>query len=179
MRLSFKEVFSSRIPLPHIRTDPFITTLEEFSFKFILVPPNIANFDFGDAPASFGDTVSVSCIVSSGDFPIKFQWFFNNKPISEVAGISTVKLGKRNSVMNIDSVNGKHAGNYTCQASNSATTVNFTANLIVNGKTMSKRTEFSFYVEKILLLNNHFRPLYRPYTGTTGLSRNFIPLFRC
>ncbi|XP_037024225.1 Down syndrome cell adhesion molecule-like protein Dscam2 isoform X28 [Bradysia coprophila] len=98
----------------------------------VMVKPNIAPFDFGDAPASFGDTVSVSCIVSSGDFPIEFKWYINNKPISEVAGISTVKLGKRNSVMNIDSVNGKHAGNFTCLAKNSAATVNYTANLIVN-----------------------------------------------
>lgn len=98
-----------------------------------LVPPNIAHFDFGDGPSNFGDTASVSCIVTSGDFPIEFKWLFNNKPISEIAGVSTVKLGKRNSVMNIDSVNGKHAGNYTCQASNSASMVNFTATLIVNG----------------------------------------------
>lgn len=75
----------------------------------------------------------MSCIVTSGDFPITFKWLFNNKPISEVSGISTVKLGKRNSAMTIDSVNGRHAGNYTCQASNSAATVNYTAVLIVNG----------------------------------------------
>lgn len=71
--------------------------------------------------------------MSSGDFPIEFKWYFNAKPISEIAGISTVKLGKRNSAMTIDSANGKHAGNYTCQASNLAATVNYTAALIING----------------------------------------------
>lgn len=97
------------------------------------VPPIIAHFDFGDEPSNYGDTASVSCIVTSGDHPIEFKWLFNKKPISEVAGISTVKLGKRNSAMTIDSVNGRHAGNYTCQASNSAMTVNYTAVLVING----------------------------------------------
>ncbi|XP_037024203.1 Down syndrome cell adhesion molecule-like protein Dscam2 isoform X8 [Bradysia coprophila] len=98
----------------------------------VMVPPNIAHFDFGDEPSNYGDTASVSCIVTSGDSPITFKWLFNNKPISEVSGISTVKLGKRNSAMTIDSVNGRHAGNFTCQAANSAATVNYTAVLIVN-----------------------------------------------
>lgn len=97
------------------------------------MPPKISNFDFGDEPSNYGDSASVSCLVTSGDLPIEFKWLFNKKPISEFAGISTAKMGKRNSVMNIDSVSGKHAGNYTCQASNSASVVNFTAVLIVNG----------------------------------------------
>lgn len=101
--------------------------------NIILVPPKIAHFDFGDEPSNYGDTASVSCIVTSGDSPINFKWLFDSKPISEVAGISTVKLGKRNSAMTIDSVNGRHAGNYTCQASNSAATINYTAVLVVNG----------------------------------------------
>lgn len=42
-------------------------------------------------------------------------------------------MGKRNSVLTIDSVNGNHAGNFTCQASNLAASVNFTSGLIVNG----------------------------------------------
>lgn len=53
--------------------------------------------------------------------------------MKEVPGITTVKLGNRNSVLNIDSVNGRHAGNYTCQAWNSAAASNFTSALIVNG----------------------------------------------
>ncbi len=70
----------------------------------ILVPPKIAHFDFGDEPSNYGDSASVSCLVTSGDLPIVFKWFFNRTPISEFAGISTAKMGKRNSVMNIDSV---------------------------------------------------------------------------
>lgn len=65
--------------------------------------------------------------------PIAFKWFFNDRPVKEFAGITTVKLGNRNSVLNIDSVTGKHAGLYTCQAQNQAASVNYTSKLIVNG----------------------------------------------
>lgn len=63
-----------------------------------------------------------------------------------MAGISTVKLGKRNSVMTIESVNGRHAGNYTCQASNFAATVNYTAVLVINGTTTKS-------ISKVVLIN--------------------------
>lgn len=75
----------------------------------------------------------MQCLLVSGDFPVNFKWLFNGRPISEVSGISTVKLGKKISAMTIDSVSGKHAGNYTCQASNTAAVVNYTAQLTVNG----------------------------------------------
>lgn len=71
--------------------------------------------------------------MTSGDLPIDFKWFFNDRPVKEFAGITTVKLGNRNSVLNIDSVTGKHAGNYTCQASNNADLLNFTSELVVKG----------------------------------------------
>lgn len=97
------------------------------------VPPKIAPFDFGDEPSNFADSASVQCLVTSGDLPIEFKWLFNGRPVTEIAGVTTVKLGKRNSVLSIDSVNGKHAGNFTCQASNLAMIVNYTSQLIVNG----------------------------------------------
>lgn len=98
-----------------------------------IVPPKIAPFDFGNEPSNFADSASVACLVTSGDLPIEFRWLLNGRPVKEVAGITTVKLGNRNSVLNIDSVNGRHAGNYTCQAWNKAAAFNFTSKLIVNG----------------------------------------------
>lgn len=80
------------------------------------VPPSIAHFNFGDKPSNFGDSASVQCLVTSGDLPIDFKWYFNGRPVKEYSGITTVKLGNRNSVLNIDSVTGKHSGNYTCVA---------------------------------------------------------------
>lgn len=76
---------------------------------------------------------SATCLVPSGDLPIDFKWLFNGKPLISHDSVSTSKMGKRRSVLTIESVNGKHAGNYTCQASNKAEHVNLTANLIVNG----------------------------------------------
>lgn len=98
-----------------------------------LVKPKIAHFDFGEQPSNYSDSTSIQCLVTSGDLPIEFKWLFNGRPVKEIAGITTAKMGKRNSVLTIDSVSGKHAGNFTCQATNSAASANFTAQLIVNG----------------------------------------------
>lgn len=112
----------------------FDNSLVEFYPRyFILVPPSIAQFNFGDKPSNFGDSASVQCLVTSGDLPIDFKWFFHGRSIKEFAGITTVKLGNRNSVLNIDSATAQHAGNYTCQASNNADSLNFTAELTVKG----------------------------------------------
>lgn len=97
------------------------------------MPPKIAPFDFGAEASNFADSASVACLVTTGDLPITFKWFFNNRPVKEFAGITTVKLGNRNSVLNIDSVTGKHAGVYSCQASNEAASINYTSELSVNG----------------------------------------------
>lgn len=97
------------------------------------VPPSIAHFNFGDKPSNFGDSASVQCLVTSGDLPIDFKWYFNGRPVKEYSGITTVKLGNRNSVLNIDSVTGKHSGNYTCVAKNAADALNFTSELTVKG----------------------------------------------
>lgn len=98
------------------------------------MPPRIAEFDFGPTASNFGDSASVQCLVTSGDLPIEFRWLYNLRPVSEIAGITTAKMGKRNSVLTIDSVTEQHVGNFTCRAtSNSVITVNYTAELIVNG----------------------------------------------
>lgn len=95
--------------------------------------PKIAPFDFGDEPASSGESASIQCLVTSGDLPLNFKWLFNGRPISEIFGVSTVKLGKRTYALTIDSVSGKHAGAYTCEVSNAAGFDRFNATLIVNG----------------------------------------------
>lgn len=92
--------------------------------------------------------------MTSGDLPIEFKWLFNRRPVIEIAGVTTAKMGKRNSVLTIDSVNGKHAGNFTCQATNQASSVNFTSQLIVNGIFFT--CKFLFYFIKILCLSFSF-----------------------
>lgn len=107
---------------------------------FSTVPPKLAHFDFGEEPSNFGDSASVQCLVTSGDLPIEFRWLFNGRPVSEISGITTAKMGKRNSVLTIDSVTDRHVGLFTCKATNIATTANFTAELIVNGINITKTT---------------------------------------
>ncbi|XP_039227469.1 Down syndrome cell adhesion molecule-like protein Dscam2 isoform X5 [Drosophila yakuba] len=99
----------------------------------VMVPSKIAPFDFGDEPSNFGESASVQCLVTSGDFPVSFAWLFNGREINEnVYDVSMVKLGKKISALSIDIVRDHHAGNYTCVAVNRATSVNFTAELVVN-----------------------------------------------
>lgn len=97
------------------------------------VAPKIANFDFGEAPSSLGESVTVQCTVSFGDIPIDISWLFNGKPINSYGGVTTSKFGKRVNVLSIESVYGIHAGNYSCFAKNVAGMVFHTAELIVNG----------------------------------------------
>ncbi|XP_052841678.1 cell adhesion molecule Dscam2 isoform X9 [Drosophila gunungcola] len=99
----------------------------------VMVAPKISPFDFGDEPSNFGESASVQCLVTSGDFPVSFAWLFNGREINEnVYDVSMVKLGKKISALSIDYVRDHHAGNYTCVAVNRATSVNFTAELVVN-----------------------------------------------
>lgn len=97
------------------------------------VAPKIAHFDFGDVAANFEDSVSVNCLVSSGDLPLDIEWLFNDYPLNHYSGISTSKMGKRLSVLMIDAVSARHVGNYTCKARNLWASAVYTAQLIVNG----------------------------------------------
>ncbi|KRF98062.1 uncharacterized protein Dwil_GK22019, isoform Y [Drosophila willistoni] len=98
----------------------------------VMAPPKLAPFDFGEAPANFEDSVSVNCLVSSGDLPIDIEWLFNGEPINFASGIAVLRGGKRTSVLTIDSVHAGHAGNYSCKAKNKASSSQYSAALIVN-----------------------------------------------
>lgn len=60
-------------------------------------------------------------------------WLFNGAHIQAYTGVSIVKGGKKASILTIDSVHAGHAGNYTCKARNDADSVEYSAELIVNG----------------------------------------------
>ena len=95
--------------------------------------PKIAHFDFGEQPANFEDSVSLNCLVSSGDLPLDIEWLFNDYPLNSYSGITATKMGKRLSVLMIDSVNARHAGNYSCNARNQWAFSSYHAQLVVNG----------------------------------------------
>lgn len=94
----------------------------------------ISAFTFGDGPANSGDPVSTMCTVIKGDFPMKINWKHNGDPIGyENRDISISKISRHMSVISIESVSARHAGEFTCVATNGAGSMSQSAMLIVNG----------------------------------------------
>ncbi|XP_026825562.1 Down syndrome cell adhesion molecule-like protein Dscam2 isoform X6 [Ooceraea biroi] len=99
----------------------------------VMVAPEIMPFDIGDEPANWGDTITVTCTVLKGDHPIQIEWAHNGEPISrDHPDISIVSTSKRVSLLTIDAVTARHAGEYTCTASNVAGGTSYSASLAVN-----------------------------------------------
>lgn len=102
-------------------------------FNFHSVTPVIVPFPLSDKPSHTEQFLSLSCAISDGDLPLKIFWTFNNQPITGDMDVSVSKLGKRSSVLSIDSVGGHHAGNYTCHGRNAAGSTSYTTELKVIG----------------------------------------------
>ncbi|XP_060820251.1 cell adhesion molecule Dscam2 isoform X46 [Bombus pascuorum] len=100
----------------------------------VMVAPLILPFAFGDEPASWGELVSVTCSVAKGDQPLEISWAFNGTPIDSHHGSDVVigSTNKKNSVLTIESVAARHAGEYTCSASNRAGATTHSSQLTVN-----------------------------------------------
>lgn len=59
---------------------------------------------------------------------------FNSEPLnSDNFGVTVIETGKRTKQLTIDNVDARHAGEYTCIASNIAGSVSRSAELVVNG----------------------------------------------
>ncbi|XP_043478415.1 Down syndrome cell adhesion molecule-like protein 1 homolog isoform X8 [Leptopilina heterotoma] len=99
----------------------------------INVAPQISMFSFGEEPANAGDLASVQCAVIKGDLPIEIVWMFADQPIYKPQGdIIISDSGSRLKQLTIEAVAARHAGEYTCIASNAAGSVSRTAILNVN-----------------------------------------------
>lgn len=124
------------------RSHPF--RMISFCFQLIkrmvsvcsLVLPRIVPFSFEDGPASSGQDITVTCTVPEGDLPIDINWYLDNKSISHYGGITSARFGKRNLVLNIESVAAEHSGNYTCLAKNKAGAASYTTDLKVFGDSL-------------------------------------------
>lgn len=64
---------------------------------------------------------------------MKVIWLLNNHPIEMMPDVSISKIGKRISILSIESVAGHHAGNYSCRVKNIAGMAEHSAYLTVNG----------------------------------------------
>ncbi|XP_040165891.1 Down syndrome cell adhesion molecule-like protein Dscam2 isoform X40 [Anopheles arabiensis] len=97
----------------------------------VMVTPLILPFEFGEEAFDTGSTASVSCIITKGDVPIDIGWSFNGRRLAANDAIMITNGGPRVSILSIDAVDSRHAGNYTCHASNRAGSTKHTAELQV------------------------------------------------
>ena len=94
--------------------------------------PKILPFSFGEEDYTSGMSATINCIVIEGDSPVDIRWNITAQSHSSVQGIVITKVGK-SSVLQIDSVDATHTGNYTCTAINAAGMVQYSAQLTVVG----------------------------------------------
>lgn len=95
--------------------------------------PRITPFAFEDNPVHEGQFAQIACSVSEGDLPLRIDWRLNGRDIGEYSEIGVSAIGKRTSILVIESVTYEHAGNYSCRATNRAGESSYTAGLQVNG----------------------------------------------
>ncbi|XP_071651897.1 Down syndrome cell adhesion molecule 1 isoform X4 [Temnothorax longispinosus] len=100
----------------------------------VMVAPQIAPFSISDEPANWGEAVSAVCTIVKGDLPIEMSWALNGEPITKenYGDISISSTSKRVSVLTIEAASPRHAGEYTCTASNAAGATSYSATLAVN-----------------------------------------------
>lgn len=98
------------------------------------MPPQVLPFSFGESAADVGDIASANCVVPKGDLPLEIRWTLNGALIvNGENGFTLVRLNKRTSLLNIDSLNAFHRGVYKCIATNEAGSSEHVAELQVNG----------------------------------------------
>lgn len=128
------EYYGIFLPMTRMRNPKYTSSIFLNHLNFT-VPPQIAPFIIGEEPANWGEQVSVTCSILKGDHPMEIRWTHNNQEINPTSypDISITKNGKKVSLLLIDSVTARHAGEYTCVASNSAGSRSHSAFLAVNG----------------------------------------------
>ncbi|RZF32483.1 hypothetical protein LSTR_LSTR016773 [Laodelphax striatellus] len=104
-----------------------------------LVLPRIIPFDFGESPIFAGEAAQVTCLVSQGDPPLDISWSFHGLGDLSQLGLSTNKVGKKASMLLIESASSHHRGNYTCSVRNPAGSVNYSTSLEIHGKLRCKQ----------------------------------------
>lgn len=97
------------------------------------VSPRIAPFKMAEKSVNWGESVSAVCTLVSGDAPLDITWALNGIAIDGNDPPISITTTKRNSLISIESASPRHAGEYTCVASNAAGSTSYSAELTVNG----------------------------------------------
>ena len=101
---------------------------------------------------------SVQCAVIKGDLPLEITWMFEGRPIEpDRADITISGSGKRLKHLTIEAVAARHAGEYTCVASNVAGSVARSSALKVNGTLISHALRFP--LKYLNLFHYYFLPI--------------------
>ena len=80
-----------------------------------------------------GMSAQIQCIVTEGDVPVDIRWTMSSPVHASMTGITITKLGSKSSILQIDSIDASHSGNFTCTATNNAGSSSYTAHLTVVG----------------------------------------------
>lgn len=99
--------------------------------------PKILPFNFGEEDYTSGMSAQLQCIVTEGDLPVDIRWTTLGTTHSGLMGISVTKIGSKSSILQIDSVDASHSGDYTCMAQNAAGKASYSAKLTVVGVEIS------------------------------------------
>lgn len=137
------------------QTKSIDTTKDFHARRFVFVPfspqsvlPVIVPFPLNEQPAHTEQSLTITCTISDGDLPLTLFWTFNNQPITPDMDVSILKLGKRTSVLNIDSVTAAHAGYYECWSKNAAGSASYSTELKVIG-VLFFRASISLYSDEL------------------------------
>ncbi|XP_054281239.1 cell adhesion molecule Dscam2-like [Macrosteles quadrilineatus] len=95
----------------------------------VIVPPRITPFSFL-TDLHVGDRVGVQCFITKGDLPLDIQWRKDGGALDQ--DVSVQQYGQYTSSLSIESLAPRHAGSYTCVATNQAATDTHSSNLLVN-----------------------------------------------
>ena len=80
-----------------------------------------------------GMSAQTQCIVTEGDTPVDIRWTISSRVHSSMTGITIGKFGAKSSILQIDSIDASHSGNFTCTATNSAGSSSYMAHLTIVG----------------------------------------------
>ncbi|CAM6032092.1 unnamed protein product, partial [Sphagnum compactum] len=97
----------------------------------VMVLPQISPFEF-ENPVDANSMAAVQCAIMVGDPPFEIYWKKDGRKIDSNDGIIILRSGQRLSLLNIESMQSRHAGNYTCVVKSQAGIIERTAQLHVN-----------------------------------------------